>query len=169
MAKFWLDDVIHRSKVPYPIFFSVISILFYVIGIPLMIAMGNLSFFLSEPRWIFLVIYGIASGIFVIFIYGKFQDSLNDIKHMIGSEGEFKKLRGKLLGYLSDKIYWVFVVFWPAMNIARLPEPTGQENWWWFYNQPSFVTIYYFIDGNTYMDIWRDFLLYDTVRFDPCL
>jgi hypothetical protein len=147
LAKFWLEDVISRSGIPYPIFFTVLSIPFYLIGIPLMSVTGNLSSFLSEPKWIFLVIYGIVSGMLVIFVYRKFHDSLSDIKHLISSESEFKKLRDKLFGYLSDKIYWVFVVFWPVMNITRLFEPTAQQNWWWFYHHPFLITLYYIIVG----------------------
>lgn len=113
----------------------------------MMDATGNLRFFLSEPQWIFLTIYGFVSGISVIFIFRKFQDSLTRISHLIGSEEKFLKINDKLLGYLTHKVSWIFIAFWPVMNIYRLFIPSSHLNWWWFYNQPFFSTVCYYIEG----------------------
>jgi hypothetical protein len=113
----------------------------------MMDATGNLKFFLSEPKWIFLTIYGFVSGISVIFIFRRVQNSLTRIRHLIGSEEKFLKVKDKLLGYLTHKVSWIFITFWPVMNIGRLFMPTDRINWWWFYNQPFYSTVYYYIDG----------------------
>jgi len=148
MTRFWLDEFIRRSRIPYPIFFGVASIVFYLIGIPLMIATDNLQPFLSEPQWVYLAIGGFVNGISVIFIFRKFSNSLSSIKHLIGSEDEFQKINGKLLGFLTHRVLWIFVAFWPVMNIvAHSARATSHMNWWWFYNHPFLSTVYYYVDG----------------------
>ena len=147
MTDFWLNDLIRRLKVPYPIFFGLISVFLYLAGIPFMIVTDNIQFFLSEPTWIYLSIYGMISGISVIFIYRNFKTSLSKIKNLFYSENEFQNTRTKLLGYLTHKVSWIFVGFWPILNIPRLIMPEFVNSWWRFYNQPFFVTLYYFIEG----------------------
>ena len=147
MTGFWLNDLIRRLKVPYPIFFGLISVLLYLIGIPFMIATGNLQYFLSEPNWIYFAIYGMVSGISIIYIYRNFLDSLSEIKNLFYSENEFLKIRAKLLGYLTHKIAWFFVTFWPLMTIRGLIIYQYELTWWSFYDQTFFVTLYYFIEG----------------------
>lgn len=137
--------------IPYPIFFGLITLVLYLLGIPFMIATGNLHSFLSEQKWAFLAILGFVSGTSVIFVFRRFQNSLNDVKHLMGSEDEFQKMADKLLGYLTNKIYWISVAFWPLSDINNLIEPTSQTNWWWFYNQAVLVSIYYFIEG---LPVW---------------
>jgi hypothetical protein len=124
-----------------------ISIFLYIVGIPVMVATDNLESFLSEPQWVFLTIYGFVSGISVIFIFRKFQDSLTRISHLIGSEEKFLKVNNKLLGCLTHKVLWIFIAFWPVINIGRLFVPTDRMNWWWFYDQPFLSTVYYYVEG----------------------
>lgn len=113
---FWLEKVVCRSGFPYPIFFGLITLIVYLLGIPFMIATANLQFFLSEPRWVLIVLFGAIFGIQVIFVYRRFSDSLNEIKHLFESEDKFQKTKDKLMGRLTNKVYWIIVVFWIVMN-----------------------------------------------------
>jgi hypothetical protein len=95
---FWLDRLINYSKIPYPVFFGLIVLLLYLLGIPFMILTGNLQSFIAKPKWILVTTFGAVSGISVIFAYRKLSDSLTEINHLFSFEDEFQKTKDKILG-----------------------------------------------------------------------
>ncbi len=109
--KFWLNDFILKIKIPYPIFFGLVALFLYLIGIFFMIKTGNLQSYLSEPRWIVASIFGPFLGILIIFTFREFTDSLNQIEHLIESDNIIKT-KEKLLHLLTHKAYWIMIAFW---------------------------------------------------------
>ncbi|WP_455368069.1 hypothetical protein [[Eubacterium] cellulosolvens] len=112
-----------------------------------MIITDNLLPFLSEPGWILLTIFGVMNGISVIFVYRRFSDSLNEIKPLFEFEDKFQKTKDRLMGRLTNKVYWIIVVFWIAMNSLIFTEPILRNFWWRSYYQPYIISAYYFMEG----------------------
>jgi hypothetical protein len=122
-----------------------------------MIVTDNLLPFLFEPGWILLTVFGAVGGISVIFIYRRFSDSLNEIKPLFESEDKFQKTKDKLMGRLTNKVYWIIVVFWIVLNSLIFWEPILMNSifwepmfrnfWWQSYYQPYIISVYYYIDG----------------------
>lgn len=112
-----------------------------------MVATANLQFFLSEPRWILIALFGAIFGIPIIFVYRRFSESLNEIKHLFESEDKFQKTKDKLMGCLTNKVYWIIVVFWIVLNSLIFWEPILRNFWWQSYNQPYIISTYYFIEA----------------------
>jgi len=112
-----------------------------------MIVTDNLLPFLSEPRWILLAVFGAMTGISVIFVYRRFSDSFNEIKPLFESEDKFQKTKDKLMGRLTNKVYWIIVVFWIIMNSLTFWEPMLRNFWWRSYYQPYIISAYYFMEG----------------------
>lgn len=110
----------------------------YLLGIPFMIASGNLTQFLSEPRWIIVSAFGALNGILIIFVFRTFSESLLRIRHLI-DYGDYHGVNDRLLGRLTSRVSWLFVAFWLALNFIESPQ---HMRWWWFYNQANFVTAY---------------------------
>ncbi|MCW4031941.1 MAG: hypothetical protein NWF08_00930 [Candidatus Bathyarchaeota archaeon] len=145
--EFWLDKIIRQTRIPYPIFFGLIGLFLYLLGIPFMIVTDNLLPFLSEPRWILVAIFGAICGVSVIFVYRRFSDSINEIKHLFESKDKFQKTKDKLMGRLTNKVYWIIVVFWIAMNSLVFTESMIRLFWWRSYHQPYIISSYYFIEA----------------------
>lgn len=143
---FWLDRIIRQSKIPYPIFFGLIGLIFYLLGIPLMIKTGNLQWFLSDYRWVLNAIFGAYNGIFAIFIYRKFSDSLNKIEHLIDSD-DVKEVKDKLLDRLTNKYYWMVVIFWLFIYSTIFIEDIQRMALGSFYNELHLVSLYWFIES----------------------
>jgi hypothetical protein len=145
---FWLDTLVRRVKIPYPAFFGLIALASYLLGIPVMIATGNLERYLVQLNWVFLAVIGAASGIFVVFVYRKFLDALEKIKPLVSSEEEFDRLRSRATHRLTHWLQWVPAVFWIAVNLFDFVYPAGIV-WDFFasYDQLFLVIIFYQIAG----------------------
>jgi len=102
-----------------------------------MVALGNLQYFLNEPKWIFVAIFGALNGILLIYTYRGFSDSLDNVKSVVVSGDSFEKTREKSLGRLTSRIIWVVVIFWLTLNFLESPQTM---RWWLFYNNPQLVT-----------------------------
>jgi len=139
---FWLDKAVRRSRIPYSIFFTLMGLFLYVLGIPFMIASNNLQRFLSEPRWIIVAAFGSLNGILIIFVLREFSDSLLGIRQLIDDD-DFQMKNDRLLGYLTSRVYWLFVVFWLALNLIESPRVM---RWWWSYDQTYIVTAYQLVE-----------------------
>lgn len=137
-----MDGVVRKSGIPYPMFFGLMALSLYLLGIPFMIASNNLRFFLTDPMWVIVAIFGALNGILVVFVYRKFSDSLSRIEHLMISEDNYR-VRDRLLGYLTNKVYWIVVFFWLGLNFIE--SPRGMR-WWWFYNRPLLITAYELIE-----------------------
>ena len=111
-----------------------------------MIVTDNLLLFLSDPRWILLTAFGAMTGIFVIFVYRRFSDSLIEIKPLFESEDKFQNTKDKLMGRLTNRVYWIIVAFWIVMNSLVFTE-LFRNFWWWSYYQPYIISTYYFLAG----------------------
>ena len=140
--EFWLDEIIRKSGIPYPLFFGLMALLLYLLGIPFMIATNNLQFFISDPMWGVVAIFGALNGILVVFVFRKFSDAISGIEHLMSSDDDHK-ISDRLLGYLNNKVYWIVVFFWLALNFIESPR---LMRWWWFYNNPHLITIYELIE-----------------------
>ncbi|MFW9799897.1 MAG: hypothetical protein ACFFD9_05640 [Candidatus Thorarchaeota archaeon] len=141
---FWLDTLPRRLRLPYPIFFGLVALVIYVLGMPVMIFTGNLTRFLAEPRWILLQVYGAFSAISVVFVFREFLDSLDRIAQLVSSEEEFQGLQSRTVRYLTHWAYWFVVLFWIVLNLLAFFAPTGSV-WTWYgsYDQPLLVTLFY--------------------------
>ncbi len=145
---FWLDTLARKARIPYPIFFGLIGLGTYLLGIPVMIATDNLERFLVQLNWMFLTLIGVMSGISVVFVYRKFLSSLNKIKPLVSSEEEFERLKSRVIHHLSHWVQWVPVIFWITINLLTFITP--QMRFWGFYgsyNQLLLVAVYYQIAG----------------------
>lgn len=143
---FWLDDIVRRSKVPYPVFFGSIGLIFYLACIPFMIKTDNLQRFLSDYRWALNAIFGAYNGVLAIFIYRKFSDSLNKIGHLIDSD-HVKEAKDKLLDRLTSKYYWGVVTFWLVVYSSNFFEEIQRMTFGSFYNELHLVSSYWFIES----------------------
>ncbi|MGB6680623.1 MAG: hypothetical protein WBF08_04780 [Candidatus Bathyarchaeia archaeon] len=141
-----MDKIISQTRISYPIFFGLIGLFSYLLGIPFMIKTSNLQAFLFDPRWMLIAIFGAMTGISVIFVYRRFSDSLNEIKPLFESEDKFEKTKDKLMGRLTNKVYWIIVVFWIVINSLTFTE-LFRNFWWWSYYQPYIISAYYFMEG----------------------
>ena len=101
---FWLDTLVRRVRIPYPVFFGLIALVLYLLGIPVMIGTGNLERYSIQLNWVFLALIGAVSGIFVVFVYRKFMDALEKIKPLVSSEEEFERLKSRATHRLT---HWV--------------------------------------------------------------
>ena len=101
----WLDNLVRRSRIPYPAFFALMAAFSYLLGLPFMIASDNLQAFLSEPRWVFVAVFGALNGILIIFVFRKFSNSLDKIQHLFSTEKDFQQTKDKLLARLTSRLY----------------------------------------------------------------
>ncbi|MFX0170232.1 MAG: hypothetical protein ACFE89_12900 [Candidatus Hodarchaeota archaeon] len=141
---FWLNTLTRKMRMPYPVFFGLVALVSYLLGVSVMIGTDNLARFLTQLNWVFLAVIGAFSGMFVVFIYRKFLDSLDDVKPLVGSEKEFEELKSQAMQRLSHWLQWVPVLFWIVVNLVIFLEPTTII--WEFYgsyNQVLLVAIYY--------------------------
>lgn len=107
---------------PYPIFFGLMAVFLYLLGIPFMIVSDNLHSFLSEPRWVIAAMFGALNGILVIFVFREFSVSLHRVRHLISSDDDsFQTVNDRLLGHLVSRAYWIVVVFWLVLNFRVSP------------------------------------------------
>ncbi len=141
---FWLDVLPRRLRVPYPVFFGLVALVIYLLGIPVMIVTGNLTRFLAEPRWILLAVYGAFSAITVVFVYREFLGSLDRIVQLVSSEEEFQGLQSRTVRRLTHWVYWSIVLFWIMLNLLVFFAPAGIV-WTWYgsYDQLPVVTLFY--------------------------
>jgi hypothetical protein len=139
----WLDRVVRKSRVPYPVFFGLMAAFLYLLGLPFMITSGNLHSFLAEPRWVIVALFGALNGVLIVFVFRKFSDSLTGIQPLIGAEEDFQKIKDKLLAHLTRRVYWFVVGLLLALNSIESPQTM---RWWWFYHQPDLITIYALIE-----------------------
>ncbi len=114
----WLDKIICKLRMPYPVSFGLMALFLYLVGFPFVIATDNLRSFLSEPRWVLVALFGALNGILIIFIFRKFSASLDKIQHLIET-GRFQDTKERLLGHLTGKAYWIIVVFWLTLNLGK--------------------------------------------------
>jgi hypothetical protein len=135
----WLDKIICKSKLPYPLAFSLMALFLYLLGFPFMLASNNLTAFLHEPKWIIVAVFGALNGILVIFVFRKFSSSFEKMEHLFDSHAHFQEIKDKLLGHLTNRFYWIVVAFWLVLNFVEAPHTM---RWWWFYNQPQLTTAY---------------------------
>jgi len=143
-SEFWLDKVVRRSRIPYPIFFGLMAVFLYLLNMPFMYVSGNLRSFFFEPRWVIVTVFGALNGILIIFTFREFSGSLLRIRHLISSDhADLERMSDRLSGHLTSRAYWLIVIFWLALNFAESPQ---RMRWWWFYNQPNLVTVYELIE-----------------------
>jgi len=64
------------------------------------------------------------------------------VKHLIEST-DVHRVEERSLGCLKNKVYWIVVAFWLALNFIESPQVM---RWWRFYNQPQLVTVYELIE-----------------------
>jgi hypothetical protein len=142
--RFWLDVYVRKSRIPYPAFFGLVAVLLYLLGLPFMVLSGNLSSFLSEPRWILVAAFGGVNGILIIFVFRGFSASLSGVRKLIRSDqDDFGAVEDRLLGHLTSKAYWLVIVFWVALNFIEAPL---SMRWWGSYSQADIVTLYELIE-----------------------
>jgi hypothetical protein len=139
----WLDRYAGKAGIPYPVTFVLMALFLYLLGFPFMALTGNLHSFLTEPRWVLVALFGALNGILIVFVYRKFSRALDSIEHLVDTEADFRKTKQKLMGYLTNRVYWVVVVFWLALNFVESP---SSMRWWWFYNQSQIITAYELIE-----------------------
>lgn len=137
-----MDRVVRGSRIAYPIFFGLIGLFLYLLAIPFMIVSNNLQSFLSEPMWVLVAMFGALNGILTIFVYREFSYALSKTEHLMALD-DFQKVKSRLLGYLTNRVYWIVVIFWLILNLIEAPR---NMRWWWFYNQPNLVTAYELIE-----------------------
>ena len=142
---FWLDTLVRKVRIPYPVFFGLIALVLYLLGIPVMIGTGNLERYLAHSNWVFLAVIGAMSGIFVVFVYRKFMAALDEIRPLVSSEEEFERLRDRAENRLTHWVQWVPVVFWIGVNLLDFVNPAVAAIWDFYgsYDQFLLVTTFY--------------------------
>lgn len=139
MTNFWLDKIIQKTRLPYPLFFILMASTLYLIGIPFMAATKNLETFLSESRWIIVAAFNAFNGILIIFFYRKFIDSLGRVEHLISDD--ILKVENRVSKHLTSRFYIIAIFLFLLLKISQVPKML----WWNYYNYPQLVTIFEFI------------------------
>jgi hypothetical protein len=141
---FWLEDLVARSQLPYPIFFAVLNMALYVGGLLVALVTGNLEPYLIQPRWILMAVFGSLNGTAVFFALRLFRRSCLSIKPLlnIGSDTS-DALQQDLQRRATFPIYWMPVIFWLAFSFYHsFILGTG---WWTIdtvYAQPRLIAAY---------------------------
>ncbi len=85
---------------------------------------------------------GTLTGTVTIFVFRKFADSVGRIEHLIVSD-DAQKVKDRLLGWLTNRVYWISVAFWVTYVFLDSPRTMS---WWGSYNELGLVTAYAIIE-----------------------
>jgi len=141
---FWLENLVAKSRLHYPVFFIILNGALYLIGYAVAFITGNMEPYLSQPRWILMAVFGSLNGTAVLFSLGLFRRSLVSIRPLLKLEDEaWNSLQQDLLKRLVFPIYWIPVVFW--LFFSGYHAFVLGSGWWTIgtcYAQPQLIAAY---------------------------
>jgi hypothetical protein len=141
---FWLEKLIAKTRIPFPIFFIAINIALYLGGLILATVTGNTSAYLSQPRWALMAAFGALNGNAIFITLRYFKKSLKSIKPLIVIEPDkWDTLQQRLLRQVTSPIYWIPVLFW--LTFSYYSEFIRGSGWFSIgvtYSHPELISVY---------------------------
>jgi hypothetical protein len=144
---FWLERLVARTRIPFPIFFTAVNVALYLGGLALAAATGNTGAYLSQPRWALMAAFGALNGSAIFITVRYFRKSLGSIRPLMTvGDDEWGALQERLVGQVTSPIYWVLVVFWLAFSFySEFVRGSG-----WFsigvaYSRPELMAVYAYL------------------------
>jgi hypothetical protein len=130
VESFWLDRLVRKAGLPYPVPLAALSLIPFAVGLVTAAGTGDLSLFLSEPRWILMSLFGLLSGTAAIYAVRGFDSALCEARSLILlNDSDFGRLRGDLRRLITSNFYWLVVAGWMIfsfVHVLLLRQPT----WW---------------------------------------
>ena len=143
---FWLDNLPRKTGVPYPVFFLLIGIFIYSVGLLAGFLTQNTLAFLKEPKWVLLSFYGAFSGIMITYVYRKLKLCMDEIEPFVElDKSAYNDKKEAITGALTRKLYLVPVVFWLIPDLVSFLIEGPRKLWWTTYNSPDIMFLYYYL------------------------
>jgi len=144
---FWLENVVIKSKLPYPIFFVALNAALYLGGLAIAAATGNVQPYFAQPRWVIMAVFGTFNGIAIFLVLRLFRRSLASVKPLLMMEPDaWTASQQDLLKQVTYPVYWIPVAFWLAFSFYH--SFILGSGWWTIgtvYEQPRIVAAYGYI------------------------
>ena len=150
----WFERLVEKAGIRYQLFFALVGCLLYSGGVTLAGMTGNLSQFITEPKWAcFIALLG-ATGVALFYTLRKFDSSVDRLKEVVElSEDKLSEEKRRLRGSVTVPVYWIPVALLLAWYLSRFSIVGGgfldwggyhsHWVWWATYNSPHLFNVYY--------------------------
>lgn len=145
-TRLWLERLVARSRIPYPVLFGALNASLYIGGLLIAMVTGNLQAYIGQPRWVLMAVFGWLNGCAVILATRLFMNSLDSARPLLKTDPSgWKRFEQELSKTITYPFYWIPVLFWFAFSFYYDIRGSGWWNIHTTYSQPLVIATYGYI------------------------